>query len=54
MWQHIQTNTDAQLNTMMDSIYHNLNKKLDVLHKQEQHSNNKTTEEHAFHKRLIN
>lgn len=39
----------------MDSIYHNLNKKLDTLQKHEPHNNNnKKATKHTFHTRLVN
>jgi hypothetical protein len=55
MWQYIQISSDALLDTMMDSIYHNLNRKLDALEKHEYHNNNnKNTTKYTFHRRLVN
>jgi hypothetical protein len=47
-WQYIQTATNAQIDKMMDSICHNLNKELDALQKYEpQIYNNKNTTKHT-------
>jgi len=40
---------------MMDSIYHNLNKKMGALQKHEPYNdNNKKVTKHTFHTRLVN
>jgi hypothetical protein len=55
MWQYIQTTTDAQLDKMVDSIYDNLNERLDALQKHEPHNdNNKKATKHTFKTRLVN
>jgi hypothetical protein len=54
-WQHIQVNIGAQLDTIMDSIYYSLNRKLDALQKQEHYNyNSKTITKHTSHTRLVN
>jgi hypothetical protein len=53
MWQHIQNYKDQQINNIMESQYHKLNKKLDVLTNQTPKHKTKR-KVHNFQPRIIN
>jgi hypothetical protein len=54
MWQHIQNSINSQVNDLMDTLYHKLNKKIDTLIKHTQITHNTEKKTHTFHSRLVN
>ena len=55
MWQYIQTTVDTQLDKMMYTVYHRLNRKLNAIQKQETHNKtDSTTMKRTFHTHLVN
>ena len=54
LWQYMQTTISAQLDKLMDPIYHRLNKKLDNLQHKEIHNRNTTKTKHTFYTHIVN
>ena len=53
-WQYMHSIINAQLDKLMDPIYHRLNKKLDNLQQNANHKRNTTTTTHTFYTRIVN
>ena len=54
MWQYIQTTINTQLDKVMDTVYHRLNRKLDAIQKQTHNKITSATTKHTFYTNLVN